>query len=93
MNVVAIFHEYEEEDMRKKPKKKLHDATRLYHRDQSSKGRHVTFQNEEVEVEVEAEDEDEECVSIFEDRIRTNVRKEKSHKKKQKQKCPRMSPF
>ena len=51
MNFVSIFHEHEAEDMGNKQKKILHDATRLYQMDQSSKGRHVTFQNEEVEVE------------------------------------------
>ena len=70
--------ENEGEHMGKK-KKKYNDATILYQRDQSSKGRHVTFQNEKVEIEVEAEAEDEEFVSISEDRIRTDVRKEKSH--------------
>ena len=76
--------------MGKEQKKILHDATRLYQRDQCSKARHVTFQNEEVEFEAE----DEECVSITEDQIRTDVRKDKSHKKtKKKTKCPGMSPF
>ena len=43
--------------------------------DKSSKGRHVTFEDEEVETDAE------EYVAITEDDIRTDVRKEKSHKR------------
>lgn len=66
--------------MGKNQKKLLHDARRIYKRDQYSKGRHVTFEEEEGEFEAE----DEEYVSIIEDQIRIDVTKEKRHKREKK---------
>ena len=74
----------------KQEKKVIHDATKLHPKDQqrislvdkSSKGRHVTYEEEEVETEAE------EYVAITEDEIRTDVRKDKIHKKP-KQKMPK----
>jgi len=68
----------------KELKKLLHDAIRLHTGgqqrmpvvDQSNKGRHITFENEEDEVE--------EYVAIIENEITTNVGKEKSHKRPKK---------
>ena len=68
--------------MTNKQKVVIHDATKLHPRDQgkmpqmdkSSKGRHVTFEDEEVEVDTE------EDVVVTEDDIGTDVRKEKIHK-------------
>jgi len=82
MNVFTSFYSGLEEGMENKQKKVIHDATKIHPRDQqrmsivdrSNKARHVTFQEEEVEIEVEV------YVSITEDEIGTDVRKEKSHK-------------
>lgn len=81
MDMVGNFHTKLEEDMRKKQKKLLHDATRLHTEDeqiipimdQSSKGKHVIFEDEDDEVE--------KYVSITENDIRTDVGNEKSHKR------------
>ena len=82
MNVVISFYSGSEEDMENKKKVVIHDATKLHPRDQqrmsivdkSNKDRQVTFEGEEVEIYVE------EYVSITEDEIRIDVRKEKSQK-------------